>query len=53
MKAKNNQVEKKQIPFTLGIKKHQARLKNNSSLHFQIGLIVVLFMVFGLFQVRV
>ena len=33
-------------------KKHQVNLKNNSGIHFQIGLIAVLFMVFGLFQLQ-
>lgn len=51
MKTKNNQEVIKQ-KLSSREKKHQASLKNNSTLHFQIGLIVVLFMVFGLFQIE-
>lgn len=51
MKTKNNQEAKKQT-LSSREKKHQASLKNNSNLHFQIGLIVVLFMVFGIFQIE-
>lgn len=33
-------------------KKHQANLRKNGGLHFQIGLIVTLFVVFGVFQLK-
>jgi len=53
MKANQNQkVNVQQQKLSMREKKQQANLKNNSSLHFQIGLIVVLFMVFGLFQMQ-
>ena len=48
-KKKANQ-EKREL--SMREKKHQANLRKNSGLHFQIGLIVTLFAVFGVFQLK-
>ena len=47
---KKKGVSKKQL--SMREKKHQANLKKSGGLYFQIGLIVALFMVFGLFQLK-
>ncbi len=52
MKAIQNQKVTAQKQLSSREKKHQVNLKNNSGIHFQIGLIAVLFMVFGLFQLQ-
>jgi len=53
MKANQNQkVNAQQQKLSMREKKHQVNLKNNSGIHFQIGLIAVLFIVFGLFQLQ-
>lgn len=48
-KKKANQSMKE---LSMREKKHQANLRKNSGLHFQIGLIATLFVVFGIFQLK-
>jgi len=47
---KKKEVSEKQL--SMREKKHQANLRKNGGLYFQIGLILSLFMVFGLFQLK-
>jgi len=51
-----NKLKKKQatkeVKLSLREKKHQANLRKNNGLYFQIGLIATLFIVFGVFQLR-
>ncbi|NQY29700.1 MAG: energy transducer TonB [Flavobacteriaceae bacterium] len=42
----------KEVKLSLREKKHQANLRKNSGLYFQIGLIATLFIVFGVFQLK-
>ncbi|PHS10905.1 MAG: hypothetical protein COA88_01050 [Kordia sp.] len=42
----------KEVKLSLREKKHQANLRKNNGLYFQIGLIATLFIVFGLFQMK-
>jgi len=48
----NQKKEQLQQKLSLHEKKHQVNLKNNSSLHFQIGLITALLIIFGVFQLQ-
>ncbi len=42
----------KEVALSLREKKHQANLRKNNGLYFQVGLIAALFIVFGVFQLR-
>jgi len=42
----------KEVKLSLREKKHQANLRKNNGLYFQIGLIATLFIVFGVFQMK-
>jgi len=42
----------KEVKLSLREKKHQANLRKNNGLYFQIGLVATLFIVFGLFQLK-
>lgn len=44
--------KKKEVKLSLREKKHQANLRKNNGLYFQIGLIVALFLSFGVFQLK-
>ena len=44
--------KKKTVKLSLREKKHQANLRKNNGLYFQIGLIVALFISFGVFQLK-
>jgi len=42
----------KEVKLSLREKKHQANLRKNNGLYFQIGLVATLFIVFGVFQLK-
>lgn len=42
----------KEVKLSLREKKHQANLRKNNGLYFQIGLVATLFIVFGIFQLK-
>lgn len=52
----SNRLKKKQahneVKLSLREKKHQANLRKNNGLYFQIGLVATLFIVFGVFQLK-